>query len=311
MGNSASSEAAPRPAGADACPVLSASSAQQQQEQQGEQQSRCPVPQSARARAIYNVYGERIDLPSAGGGADPLAALRDSDVLDPKNNMPLAANQQPCPGQRRLLSTDRIESNIPKGGTDATWVYPSPQMFYNALKRKGKGQDVREEDMDSVVRAHNTMNEVTWKRVMDWEQLHCETCSYPTLLKFQGKPHDLSPLARIRGWLGGALPFDRHDWVVDRCGREVRYVIDFYYDEDKAGTPEAFEVVTRPALDSPGAALDRMKMAVYAQFAAWGLPCPITGHPNSGKFGGGAAGEAGQQQQGGDGGVTAGVRAAA
>jgi hypothetical protein len=35
------------------------------------------------------------------------------------------------------------------------------------------------------------MNEVTWKRVMDWEQLHCDTCSYPTLLKFQGKPHDL------------------------------------------------------------------------------------------------------------------------
>jgi cytochrome c heme-lyase len=117
------------PPGADACPVLSGS---RQQEQQGEQQSRCPVPQSARARAIYNVYGERIDLPPAGGAPpDPLAALRDSDVLDPKNNMPLAANQQPCPGQRRLLSTDRMESNIPKGGTDATWVYPSPQMFFN------------------------------------------------------------------------------------------------------------------------------------------------------------------------------------
>lgn len=24
------------------------------------------------------------------------------------------------------------------------------------------------------------------------------------------------------------LPFDRHDWIVDRCGREVRYVIDYY-----------------------------------------------------------------------------------
>ena len=23
-------------------------------------------------------------------------------------------------------------------------------------------------------------------------------------------------------------PFDRHDWVVDRCGTEVRYIIDFY-----------------------------------------------------------------------------------
>ena len=24
------------------------------------------------------------------------------------------------------------------------------------------------------------------------------------------------------------LPFDRHDWVVDRCGKEVKYTIDYY-----------------------------------------------------------------------------------
>lgn len=35
------------------------------------------------------------------------------------------------------------------------------------------------------------MNEMTWRKVMDWEQLHCQECKYPTLLKFQGKPHDL------------------------------------------------------------------------------------------------------------------------
>jgi hypothetical protein len=23
-------------------------------------------------------------------------------------------------------------------------------------------------------------------------------------------------------------PFDRHDWIVDRCGTKVRYIIDFY-----------------------------------------------------------------------------------
>jgi hypothetical protein len=40
---------------------------------------------------------------------------------------------------------------------------------------------------------------------------------------------------------------------------------------------QAFEIVTRPALDSFGAALDRAKMAIYTQFAEWGLPCPITG----------------------------------
>lgn len=48
----------------------------------------------------------------------------------------------------------------------------------------------------------------------------------------------VSPLARVRSWLTGELPFDRHDWVVDRCGQEVRYVIDFYFYDDKAGTPQ-------------------------------------------------------------------------
>ena len=61
-----------------------------------------------------------------------------------------------------------------------------------------------------------------------------------------------SPLARGRSWLGGPLPFDRHDWYVDRCGREVRYVIDFYFNEDKAGTPEARSASLNPLLHSLG-----------------------------------------------------------
>lgn len=45
-------------------------------------------------------------------------------------------------------------------------------------------------------------------------------------------------------WVGGPLPFDRHDWYVDRCGEEVRYVIDFYFDDDKAGSPEVRQTYT-------------------------------------------------------------------
>eukprot|EP00775_Hariotina_reticulata_P001688 gene1688-2032_t len=111
-------------------------------------------------------------------------------------------------------------------------------MFFNALRRKGKGSDVNEAQMTDVVRAHNAMNEMTWHQVMDWEQLHCAECQQARLLRFQGRPHDLSPLARVRHWVTGQQPFDRHDWVIDRCGTEVRYVIDFYFYDDKAGTPE-------------------------------------------------------------------------
>lgn len=225
----------------------------------------------------YNVYNQRIDSSSSSA-----TATGQQYVLDPRNNMPVAANQAPFPGQKALLSTDRVESNIPKGGTDGTWVYPSPQMFFNALKRKGKGDDVEERDMESVVHAHNTMNELTWREVYAWEMLHRHECGHPTLMRFLGRPDDYSPLARIRQWFGdGALPFDRHDWYIDRCGKEVRYVIDFYFDDEKAGSPDAFSLVVRPALDGPGAALDRVKMGIYEVCAKWGLPCPVTGVKNS------------------------------
>lgn len=92
--------------------------------------SSCPVPAQYRNPAIYNVYGQRIDG-NQQNCTNPLAKLQGSDLLDPKNNMPLEPNQQPCPGQRVPLSTERLQSNIPKGGTDTTWLYPSPQMFFN------------------------------------------------------------------------------------------------------------------------------------------------------------------------------------
>ncbi|KAL6758583.1 cytochrome c/c1 heme lyase-domain-containing protein [Haematococcus lacustris] len=244
--------------------------------------SECPVQPAYRNPAIYNVYGQRINDPNAPASASsPLQSVQNSNLLDPRNNMPLEPNQLPCPGQRKPLSVERVASAIPKGGTDSTWLFPSPQMVFNALRRKGKGDDVTEDDMDGFIAAHNAMNEDTWRKVAVWERLHAEQCSNPTLLRFQGKPHDLSPLARVRSWMSGQTPFDRHDWVVDRCGQEVRYVIDFYFYDDKAGTPEAFEIVARPALDSLEAVVDRVKMNIYVKFAQWGLPCPITGSPGS------------------------------
>ena len=74
-----------------------------------------------------------------------------------------------------------------------------------------------------------------------------------------------------------------------------------YFDEAAAGTPRAFDLRVRPALDSPSAALDRVKMFVYEQCARRGLPCPVTGHASgkvasemaeaAGGGGGGGGGE--------------------
>jgi cytochrome c heme-lyase len=57
------------------------------------------------------------------------------------------------------------------------------------------------------------------------------------------------------------LPFDRHDWVVDRCGSEVRYVID-YYDASAVAQGKQGDTIldVRPALDSLGAVWDRMRV---------------------------------------------------
>ena len=44
----------------------------------------------------------------------------------------------------------------------------------------------------------------------------------------------------------------------------MRYVIDFYFDESRAGSPDAIEVDARPALDDLGSLRDRAKMGVRA-----------------------------------------------
>ena len=209
-------------------------------------------------------------------------------AMDPTNNMPIpnaqttARNNLPNPDQQDTLPTERVKSSIPKGGTNETWVYPSPQMFYNALARKGKlampdddnatggdgGSDKSngnadsvpagiEEDMESVVAIHNCMNEGTWSRILQWEKVlnpvnnnnngedNSEEGVMPKLLKFCGRPTDLSPKAYFKHYLlSHPLPFDRHDWTVTRTNptdgseSQVRYVIDYYHDEVMASEEE-------------------------------------------------------------------------
>ena len=60
------------------------------------------------------------------------------------------------------------------------------------------------------------------------------------------------------------LPFDRHDWIIDRCGREVRYIIDYYDigDEEAYKKGEFVLLDVRPAMDSFQAVLDRARVCV-------------------------------------------------
>lgn len=187
------------------------------------------------------------------------------EQFNPDNMMP-SPNQKPAPDQPFPLPTARQKSNIPKAGTETeVWEYPSQQMFWNAMLRKGwrwREADLKPEDMAHIIRIHNANNEMAWEEVLKWEALHAKECCSPKLKKFGGKATEYSPRARIRSWLGYELPFDRHDWIVDRCGREVRYVIDYYEGDVVSPDSGRFALLdVRPAFDSFENIWDRMKVA--------------------------------------------------
>lgn len=92
----------------------------------------------------------------------------------------------------------------------------------------------------------------------------------PRLLRFQGRPQEPTPKARVLQALAKAFPnkfgqeppFDRHDWYVarkqpDGSIKEVRYVIDYYGGGLQPTGEPVFYLDIRPALDTPTAAAER------------------------------------------------------
>ncbi|XP_028290213.1 holocytochrome c-type synthase [Gouania willdenowi] len=193
----------------------------------------------------------------------PMKAGMKSDI-DPTNMMP-PPNQTPAPDQPFDLSVKREESSIPRHSQDKKWVYPSEQMFWNAMLRKGwrwREDDLAAPDMTNIIKIHNRNNEQAWEEILKWEALHAHECPCgPSLKRFGGKAKEYSPRARFRHWMGYELPFDRHDWIVDRCGKEVRYVIDYYDGEINTENYQFSILDVRPAFDTLEAVWDRMKVA--------------------------------------------------
>lgn len=206
-------------------------------------------------------------IQEGGGATGPVLVPvpSDSSDIDPKNMMP-PANQMPSPDQPFPLPIERQKSSIPNPATGQTWVYPSQQMFWNAMKRKGwqwGPDDINAKDMDHIIKIHNANNESAWQEVLKWEAMHAAECTDPQLKSFGGKAKDFSPRARFRGLMGYEMPFDRHDWIIDRSGKEVRYVIDYYDGDLQPGTHKFANLDVRPAFDSLDAVWDRMKVAWY------------------------------------------------
>lgn len=116
----------------------------------------------------------------------------------------LFPDSTPHPSQRLPLPTTPVASSIPKGGADiaadATWIYPSQQRFYNAMKKKG--WEPSEQDMQWIVGIHNTVNERAWQQVLRWEQQFHPACKTPKLVRFKGLPNQMSVKAKMLHWMG-------------------------------------------------------------------------------------------------------------
>ncbi|OJJ46348.1 hypothetical protein ASPZODRAFT_159306 [Penicilliopsis zonata CBS 506.65] len=218
--------------------------------------------------------------------------------LNPLNYMFSSISQERAPGQTVDLPVDREISTIPRGDS-SNWEYPSPQQMYNAMLRKGY-TDTPQDAVESMVAVHNFLNEGAWEEIVSWERLFSNGLAQgwkkcrrgeeniamdiareelngeikdeerPYLIRFKGRPQELTPKASILqalGWLYPAKfetapPFDRHDWFVMRQTpsgpKEVRYVIDYYSAPPESTGETVFYLDIRPAVDSPTAAVERL-----------------------------------------------------
>lgn len=72
------------------------------------------------------------------------------------------------------LSKERVVSSIPihdeAGKDNGNWVYPSEQMFFDAMRRKNWNPS--KEVIPIIVPIHNAINEECWRRILEWESLH-------------------------------------------------------------------------------------------------------------------------------------------
>lgn len=215
--------------------------------------SGCPVPHAS-GTAIPSDHPPVPGMPLTVTRSEPESIECSSDEIDQSTITPASAI-----AGSELLSQDRTISSIPRTNADSNWVYPSEKQFFNAMLRKNWSPE--EKDMKTVVPLHNMVNEIAWRYVLNWEKGQGgEQCGGIKLSSFKGDAKKITPRAFIGHYIFGKdLPFDRHDWTINRCGQEVEYVIDFYTTPVKEGEEPKFYLDVRPKLNS----LEGWRMRIY------------------------------------------------
>lgn len=236
--------------------------------------SQCPVDHEAKSKPASDGCPVQHDAkePPAPDGC-PVQHSEKKSVAD-TDKCPVE-NVRPPPGAGQVidakeqdlvdqvLSAERSKSAIPSASGD-NWTFPSEKQFYKSAR--AKGHEVLPVDMTNVLAIHNAVNEQSWKEIMRYENLHRAECAQPKLLFFHGKPEELSWKARLMSWIDGRHPpFDRHDWIIDRCGDRIRYIVDFYDGRPSEYAPVSIHIDARPEL-TLGGARDRLRLTLREWF---------------------------------------------
>lgn len=208
----------------------------------------------------YKKYEEKCSILNSKNTCPYESGQDDINLL---NQMPKQLPQTMAHGQKKVLPTRRVISSIPRNDINENWEYPSPQQMYHAMLRKGQ-KDIPENAVEPMVEIHNFLNESAWNEIKKWERRH--GCYNPKLSHFKGRASDRTPKSLLFYYIGKiypskfgcSLPFDRHDWYVSRDGKIVRYVIDYYDAPPEPSGEPVFYLDVRPAIDTPGAAYDRI-----------------------------------------------------
>lgn len=269
---------------ADACPVdhktreVWLQQAKQQRDRQAQQQLPKTSPTTAGATSPVTTPSNATASKSLECSSDRMSQLPAPESI----TIPVGRTT-------RTLSQDREVSTIPRAyphlttatpsnseqetGADklsGNWIYPSETQFFNAVLRKSTSTTSPEDlasSISSIIPIHNAVNERAWHLIKQWEGDTSKQCGGPKLLSFQGLGAGaLSPRARWNTFWGAKEPFDRHDWVVERCnGQKIEYVIDFYTGKEREGVNPRraaqelnFYLDVRPKLNS----LEGVKMRV-------------------------------------------------
>lgn len=215
------------------CPVDHSAFAKHPQASSSAPTASCPVDHASLANCAQS-SSSAASCPvdhasfSRSSSTPPAQCPVQSETLDPRNHLPVLT-QDRTPSQTIDLPTERTASSIPRD-VAGNWDYPSPQQFYNALVRKG--WETPEGEIETMVQIHNFLNEKAWEEVQKWEaQINKCAFRYRTarwmlltylgfdreenlqLVRFKGRPGELSPKARFWLFAGWLLP-DRFKYVL-------------------------------------------------------------------------------------------------